>query len=76
ERSQCICWLPNGYSTYCPPAHPSRRHAVICLQRHSRLQIPETIQDPLSFLLNQLPSKKPRTSNSFTPWHIRWSFMN
>ncbi|KAI9477910.1 MAG: hypothetical protein EXX96DRAFT_482951 [Benjaminiella poitrasii] len=39
---------------------------------HRRLRMPETIEDPLSFLLNQLPHKQPRFSHSFTPWHIRW----
>ncbi|KAI7901894.1 uncharacterized protein BX663DRAFT_512762 [Cokeromyces recurvatus] len=34
--------------------------------------MPETIEDPLSFLLNQLPAKKPASSHSVTPWHIRW----
>ncbi|KAI9485897.1 MAG: hypothetical protein EXX96DRAFT_546942 [Benjaminiella poitrasii] len=56
--------------------HPSqrltRRHAVICLQLHRRLQMPETIENPLSFLLNQLPTKKPVSSHSVSPWHIRW----
>ncbi|KAI9482702.1 MAG: hypothetical protein EXX96DRAFT_630717 [Benjaminiella poitrasii] len=70
-------WLPNGYSTYCPPlpAHPSQRltrqHAIICLQMHCRLQMPETIEDSLSFLLNQLPTKKTISSHSVSPWHIR-----
>ncbi|KAI7899791.1 uncharacterized protein BX663DRAFT_520433 [Cokeromyces recurvatus] len=34
--------------------------------------MPETIEDPLSFLLNQLPTKEPVSSHSVIPWHIRW----
>ncbi|KAI7904838.1 uncharacterized protein BX663DRAFT_503744 [Cokeromyces recurvatus] len=33
----------------------------------------ETIEDPPPFLLNQLPTKKPASSHSVIPWHIRWS---
>ncbi|KAI9470611.1 MAG: hypothetical protein EXX96DRAFT_490702, partial [Benjaminiella poitrasii] len=79
ESSRCVRWrlgwLPNGYSTYCP-THPSQRltrpRAIICLQMHRRLQMPETIDDPLSFLLSQLPTKKPVSSRSVSTWHIRW----
>ncbi|KAI9482999.1 MAG: hypothetical protein EXX96DRAFT_631177, partial [Benjaminiella poitrasii] len=70
ECSRCTRWrlrrLPNGYSTYCP-THSSQRltrqHAVICFQMQRRLQMSETIEDPLSFLLNQLPT----SSLSVTP---------
>ncbi|KAI9480719.1 MAG: hypothetical protein EXX96DRAFT_501877, partial [Benjaminiella poitrasii] len=36
---------------------------------YRRLRMPETIEDPLSFLLNQLPTNKPVSSHS----RIRWS---
>ncbi|KAI9486572.1 MAG: hypothetical protein EXX96DRAFT_626910 [Benjaminiella poitrasii] len=70
ERSRCISgrpvWLPSDYSTYCS-THPNqrltRRHAIICFQMY---------KDPLSFLLNQLSTKKSTTSHSVTPWRIRW----
>ncbi|KAI8641808.1 hypothetical protein BD408DRAFT_417448, partial [Parasitella parasitica] len=62
ERSQVVRWrlgwLPGGKPRPCP-FHPttnlSRAHVTDCLQIHRRLQLPESIQDPLSFL----PLKKP-----------------
>ncbi|KAI9478564.1 MAG: hypothetical protein EXX96DRAFT_571377 [Benjaminiella poitrasii] len=39
---------------------------------HRRLQMPETIEDPLSFFLNQLPTKKPVSSHSVSSCYIRW----
>ncbi|KAI9472487.1 MAG: hypothetical protein EXX96DRAFT_458706, partial [Benjaminiella poitrasii] len=38
---------------------------------YRQLQMFETIEYPLSFLLNQLSTKKPTSSLSVTPWHIR-----
>ncbi|KAI9476271.1 MAG: hypothetical protein EXX96DRAFT_601922 [Benjaminiella poitrasii] len=82
ERRRCIHWrlgwILNGYFTYCtthPSQHLTRRHAIICLQIHRRLQMPETIEDPLSFLLDQLPIKKPASSYSVSPWHIQRPFI-
>ncbi|KAG1168596.1 hypothetical protein G6F70_006051 [Rhizopus microsporus] len=62
ERSRCIRWrlgwLPGGKPRPCPK-HPtqllSKKHAISCLDMHQRLFMPETIRDPLSFLLNILP---------------------
>ena len=34
--------------------------------------MPSTIEDPLSFLLNLLPTKLPRSSRTVTPWTLRW----
>ncbi|KAI7903543.1 uncharacterized protein BX663DRAFT_471440 [Cokeromyces recurvatus] len=39
---------------------------------HHRLQMPRTVTDPLSFLLNQLPTKKLKCSQDMAPWTIRW----
>ncbi len=63
ERSRCLRWrlgwLPGGAPKPCP-RHPnnnlSRRHAISCLNTHRRLCMPETIADPISFLLNMLPT--------------------
>ncbi|ORE04825.1 hypothetical protein BCV72DRAFT_250977 [Rhizopus microsporus var. microsporus] len=61
-----ILWLPmsklgwplDGKPRPCPK-HPtqllSKNHAISCLDMHRRLFTPETIRDPLSFLLNMLP---------------------
>ncbi|KAG1492508.1 hypothetical protein G6F52_012746 [Rhizopus delemar] len=62
ERSRCIRrrlgWLLGGKPRPCPK-HPtqqlSKNHAINCLDMHRRLFMPETVQDPLSFLLNMLP---------------------
>ncbi|KAG1579184.1 hypothetical protein G6F46_011095 [Rhizopus delemar] len=62
ERSCSICWrlgwIPGGKSRPCPKRpmqQLSKNHAINCLDMHRRLFIPETVQDPLSFLLNILP---------------------
>ncbi|ORE11371.1 hypothetical protein BCV72DRAFT_197771, partial [Rhizopus microsporus var. microsporus] len=73
ERSRCIRWrlgwLPSDrYKTY--PRRPgqpfTKIHTIQCLQ------MPQTIPDPLSFLLNMLPTRKPRSSNTTRSWIIRW----
>ncbi|ORE03537.1 hypothetical protein BCV72DRAFT_213083 [Rhizopus microsporus var. microsporus] len=40
---------------------------------HCRLMVPQAIPDPLSFLLNMLPTRKPRSPNTTLSWSIRWS---
>ncbi|KAG1128454.1 hypothetical protein G6F42_005961 [Rhizopus arrhizus] len=79
ERSRCIRWrlgwLPGGRYKACP-RHPdqsfTKAHTIHCLQMHRRLMMPETISDPLSFLLNMLPTKKHRSPNTTLSWTIRW----
>ncbi|KAG1319162.1 hypothetical protein G6F62_011979 [Rhizopus arrhizus] len=83
ERSRLIrwrmCWLPGGRPKPCI-YHPhdllTRSHAITCLNMHRRLQLPSTVTDPLSFLLNILPTsrKKPTTQNrsKYAAWFIRW----
>ncbi|KAG1548195.1 hypothetical protein G6F49_009974 [Rhizopus delemar] len=79
ERSRCIRWrlgwLPGGKPRPCP-IHPNqtltKSHAIQCLNMHNRLQMPSAIEDPLSFLLNILPTKLPRSSHTVTPWILRW----
>jgi hypothetical protein len=79
ERNRCVRWrlgwLPGGKLEPCPK-HPTqmltKQHAVRCLDMHHRLQMPETVQDPLSFLLNRLPNRIPCSSHSASPWFIRW----
>ena len=81
ERSRCVRWrlgwLPLGKPQACP-FHPhtlfTRSHSFSCLDMHHRLQMPTSIEDPLSYLLNCLPTafltKKAR--NSIDAWLIRW----
>ncbi|KAI7904378.1 uncharacterized protein BX663DRAFT_432302, partial [Cokeromyces recurvatus] len=66
---------PGGIPHPCP-YHPSQMfsptHSIECLHMQRRLQIPRTVTDPLSFLLNQLPIKKLKYSQNVAPWTIRW----
>ncbi|PHZ08681.1 uncharacterized protein RHIMIDRAFT_72016 [Rhizopus microsporus ATCC 52813] len=39
---------------------------------HHRLQIPKSITDPLSLLLNKLPTRRPRSFQTRSFWTIRW----
>ncbi|KAG1552208.1 hypothetical protein G6F46_001215 [Rhizopus delemar] len=79
ERSRCIRWrlgwLPGGAPKPCP-YHPnnnlSRRHAISCLNTHRRLCMPEAIVDPMSFLLNMLPTRTFVPSSIALSWTCRW----
>ncbi|KAG1555955.1 hypothetical protein G6F49_006702 [Rhizopus delemar] len=74
ERNRCVRWrlgwLPGGKLEPCP-SHPTqiptRQHVIRCLDMHHRLQMPETVQDPLSFLLNKLPNRIRCSSHSVSP---------
>ncbi|KAG0765772.1 hypothetical protein G6F57_002471 [Rhizopus arrhizus] len=56
ERSRCIRWrlgwLPGGAPKLCP-RHPNTNLSNM----HHRLCMPETIADPISLLLNMLPTR-------------------
>lgn len=88
ERSRVVRWrlgwLPGGVPKACI-YHPhnmfTRSHAIWCLHMHRRLQMPLTEPDPLSFLLNKLPTKREKRSSSvirhgpslaLTAWTVRW----
>jgi hypothetical protein len=83
ERSRLIRWrmgwLPGGRPKPCI-YHPhdllTRSHAITCLNMHHRLLMPSTVSDPLSYLLNLLPSsrKKPtiQPRSKYSAWFIRW----
>ncbi|KAI8967869.1 hypothetical protein BDF20DRAFT_828855 [Mycotypha africana] len=80
ERSRCLRyrlgWLPNNYSAHCLH-HPSRTltkdHAIECLNMHNRLQLPHDISDPISHLLNQLPTRPiKQRANAPVNWSIVW----
>ncbi|EIE82075.1 hypothetical protein RO3G_06780 [Rhizopus delemar RA 99-880] len=84
ERSRVIRWrlgwLPGGIPQPCiyhSNVMLTRSHATECLHTHLRLQMPHTVADPLSFLLNQLPNKRKKlmspNANSTNPaWTVRW----
>ncbi|EIE90659.1 hypothetical protein RO3G_15370 [Rhizopus delemar RA 99-880] len=84
ERSQVVRWrlgwLPGGVPKPCI-YHPTdmliRSHAIRCLHMHQRLQMPSTEPDPLSFLLDKLPTKRKNSAlkhPSSTPlaWTVCW----
>ncbi|KAG1292455.1 hypothetical protein G6F62_004870 [Rhizopus arrhizus] len=87
ERSRLVRWLlgwlPGGESKPCifhPTEKFTRSHAIWCLHMHRRLQMPLSEPDPLSFLLNKLPTKRPKPpstlgrpfSTAYSAWTIRW----
>ncbi|KAI8351147.1 hypothetical protein BD560DRAFT_409349 [Blakeslea trispora] len=39
---------------------------------HRRLAMPEPTADPLSFLLNILPVRRPRSFEAVIAWSLRW----
>ncbi|ORE07971.1 hypothetical protein BCV72DRAFT_325051, partial [Rhizopus microsporus var. microsporus] len=52
----------------------SRCHSFSCLDMHNRLQMPKSIDDPLSYLLNLLPPTflTKKTRKSIDAWLISW----
>jgi hypothetical protein len=46
--------------------------AISCLNTHRRLCMPETIADPISFLLNMLPTRAFVPSSIALSWTWRW----
>ncbi|KAG1048806.1 hypothetical protein G6F43_008829 [Rhizopus delemar] len=79
ERNHCmrwhLGWLPGGTPRPCS-FHPSqtltKSHSIHCLNMHRRLQLPETMVDPLSFLLNKLLHRIPHSFQAVPPWFLRW----
>ncbi|KAL4210254.1 hypothetical protein AB4K20DRAFT_1968358 [Rhizopus microsporus] len=77
-RGRCIRWrlgwLAGGKPRLCPK-HPtqllSKKHAVNCLDMHRHLFMPDTIRDPLSFLLNMLPLRPSVPPNLALTWSQR-----
>ncbi|KAI8984232.1 hypothetical protein BDF20DRAFT_971497 [Mycotypha africana] len=81
ERSRCLSWrlgwLPNNYSAHCllhPLCTLTKAHAIECLQMHNRLQLPTTVVDPISHLLNQQLHTRPLKQHANAPvnWSISW----
>ncbi|CEP16609.1 hypothetical protein [Parasitella parasitica] len=54
-------WLPGGIPRPCvyhPLEKLTRKHGIECLDMHSRLQMPLSVEDHLSYVLNHLPVRK------------------
>ncbi|KAG1152166.1 hypothetical protein G6F37_001390 [Rhizopus arrhizus] len=83
ERSRLIRWrmgwLPGGRPKPCI-YHPhdllTRSHAITCLHMYHRLLMPSTVSDPLSYLLNLLPTSRKKSTiqsrSKYSAWFIRW----
>ncbi|KAI7858274.1 hypothetical protein BDC45DRAFT_499241 [Circinella umbellata] len=69
ERSRCIRWrigwLPGGKHKTCLTCQShtfTKHHAIQCLQMHRRLNLNSNrTDDPLSFILNNIPKSKPKS---------------
>ncbi|ORE17768.1 hypothetical protein BCV71DRAFT_286612 [Rhizopus microsporus] len=79
ERGRCIrwClgWLPGSRYKTCPQYHGqpfTKAYTIHCLEMHRRIMWPQTISDPLSLLLNMVPTRKHRFLNVTLLWSIRW----
>ncbi|KAG1140835.1 hypothetical protein G6F37_008751 [Rhizopus arrhizus] len=74
--STLASWLVSWWGSQTLPRHPnnnlSRRHAISCLNTRRRLCMPETIADPISFLLNMLPTRAFVPSITSLSWTWRW----
>ncbi|ORZ11437.1 hypothetical protein BCR42DRAFT_310216, partial [Absidia repens] len=77
-RSRCIRWRLGWLSGGMPkPCHCgttiTKKHLIQCRHFHSRLSISfATADDPLSFLLNRLPSQPPRARLTINRWKRSW----
>lgn len=77
EHSRCVCWrlgwLSCGQSKPCPKLLDRtlyKKHAMHYLDKHQILQMPTIIEDPLSFLLNLLPTRKLCSLQSVSSWFL------
>jgi hypothetical protein len=77
-RSRCIRWrlgwLTGGTPKQCRCGTTiTKSHVIQCLHLHSRLSVSRhTADDPISFLLNRLPSNPPRSPITITRWQRAW----
>ncbi|ORE01482.1 hypothetical protein BCV72DRAFT_171470, partial [Rhizopus microsporus var. microsporus] len=61
---------PDGkpQSCTCGYDHFTRAHAIHCLDMHDCSQLPRTIDDPLSYCLNKIPKRPPKSPYTFETW--------
>ncbi|KAI9478360.1 MAG: hypothetical protein EXX96DRAFT_570547, partial [Benjaminiella poitrasii] len=59
-----------NFYLYHPTACFSRLHAIHCLHMHQHLFLPNSIEDPLSFLLDLLSTTKSRQPSDASFWHV------
>jgi hypothetical protein len=70
-------WLPGGKPKPCRcGSHLTKTHVIRCLHLHARLSIGWKLShDPLSFLVNRLPSSPPTSLRTFKRWTRSWPIM-
>ncbi|KAI9274767.1 hypothetical protein BDA99DRAFT_533378 [Phascolomyces articulosus] len=81
QRSRLIRWrlgwMPNGgTSAICRNCndnqHLSRNHVISCFDVHTLLNISYVVPDPISFVLNSLPTKRPTSDSKKRYWKYIW----
>ncbi|KAI8884717.1 hypothetical protein K501DRAFT_293933 [Backusella circina FSU 941] len=67
ERSRCQIYWPKH-----PSEHLTKQHAMQCLSIHRALTLSTQIEDPVSFLLNRLPTRPLKSPQTLIHWRSRW----
>ncbi|OBZ84699.1 hypothetical protein A0J61_07258 [Choanephora cucurbitarum] len=67
-------WLPGGKPRPCTCGHSplTKKHISLCLFFHLRLHVPTRVADPISYILNRLPKKRPTKDSSKRYWQFIW----
>ncbi|KAI9246252.1 hypothetical protein BDA99DRAFT_447358 [Phascolomyces articulosus] len=53
--------------------HLSRNHVISCFNLHAFLNVPYVVPDPISFVLNSPPTKRPTPNSNKRYWKYIWS---
>ncbi|KAI9481582.1 MAG: hypothetical protein EXX96DRAFT_482365, partial [Benjaminiella poitrasii] len=78
ERSRLIRWrlgwLPGGSPRpcLCGLHKLTKQHVIHCLHMHSSLHLPLEVEDPISCVLNRIPTRPPRLLHTQTCWTLHW----
>ncbi|KAI7897978.1 uncharacterized protein BX663DRAFT_443979, partial [Cokeromyces recurvatus] len=78
ERSQLIRWRlgwqPGGTRKpcQCKSHNLTKKHSIHCLRIHSQLRMSQDVDDPISCLLNRIPSRPPKLLHTQASWRIHW----
>ncbi|KAI8369746.1 hypothetical protein BD560DRAFT_469555 [Blakeslea trispora] len=67
-------WLPNRKTGPCHYGFRNmiRKHISLCLFLHLRLHVPYRIDNPIFYILNKLPRKRPPSTLTKQYWHYVW----
>ncbi|KAI9473771.1 MAG: hypothetical protein EXX96DRAFT_652531 [Benjaminiella poitrasii] len=78
ERSRLIRWslgwLPGGSPRpcLCGLHKLTKQHVISCLHMHFSLHIPLEMEDPISCVLNRIPTRPSRLLHTQTYWTLHW----